>query len=331
MRAGDRRRRRGRDRQRPGDRRPGRGVGRRWPTAKIPRVASNVTQDDWGDPNAYPMDASGTGVTFLMPQALIDAGAKKIGLIRVDLAAASALVGLLERHLQGQGHLPLRRPGPGRHHRLQPVHPRRAERRSRRRGPGARRAGGHPDREGRPAAGHRAAHRIEPRHVLAQERHRARRLRQADGVHLVVPAGDHRPPRLRRAARRPRRLRRGGAPAREPQGQPDALVDRPLRPAQDDPRRQDDRRSPARASSTMLNEAKDVPMLDIFGGEDWTPSTDHPGIYKRAGTNHWATYKWDPDGQGARRARGQLRRDSRRSASTRCSAARSSALPTATC
>ena len=45
----------------------------------------------------------------------------------------------------------------------------------------------------------------------------------------------------------------------------------------------------------MLNEAKDVPMLDIFGGEDWTPSKDHPGLYKRAGTNHWATYKWDPD------------------------------------
>ena len=53
--------------------------------------------------------------------------------------------------------------------------------------------------------------------------------------------------------------------------------------------------------SAMLNEAEDVPMLDIFGGEDWTPSLDHPGIYKRAGTNHWATYKWDasaeaPDG-----------------------------------
>ena len=65
---------------------------RPWPQAKIPRVASNVTQDDWADPNAYPIDASGTGVTFLMPQALIEAGATKIGLIRVDLAAASALI-----------------------------------------------------------------------------------------------------------------------------------------------------------------------------------------------------------------------------------------------
>ena len=45
--------------------------------AGIPRVASNVTQDDWADPNAYPLDASGTGVTFLMPQALIEAGANE--------------------------------------------------------------------------------------------------------------------------------------------------------------------------------------------------------------------------------------------------------------
>jgi len=38
--------------------------------AGIPRVASNVTSDDWGDPNAYPMDASGTGLAFMLPQAL---------------------------------------------------------------------------------------------------------------------------------------------------------------------------------------------------------------------------------------------------------------------
>jgi ABC-type branched-subunit amino acid transport system substrate-binding protein len=64
--------------------------------AKIPRIASNVTNSDWGDPNAYPLDASGTGVTFLLPQALIDADVDKIATIRVDLAAASALIGILE-------------------------------------------------------------------------------------------------------------------------------------------------------------------------------------------------------------------------------------------
>ena len=30
-------------------------------TAKIPRIASNVSNLDWGDPNAYPIDGSGTG------------------------------------------------------------------------------------------------------------------------------------------------------------------------------------------------------------------------------------------------------------------------------
>ena len=64
--------------------------------AGIPRVASNVVSEDWGDQNAYPLDASGTGVTFLLPQALIEEDVTDIGLIRVDLAAASALVGLLE-------------------------------------------------------------------------------------------------------------------------------------------------------------------------------------------------------------------------------------------
>ncbi|MET1041833.1 MAG: ABC transporter substrate-binding protein, partial [Acidimicrobiales bacterium] len=64
--------------------------------AGIPRVASNVVSEDWGDQNAFPLDASGTGVTFLLPQALIEEGVSDIGLIRVDLAAASALIGLLE-------------------------------------------------------------------------------------------------------------------------------------------------------------------------------------------------------------------------------------------
>ena len=48
-------------------------------------------------------------------------------------------------------------------------------------------------------------------------------------------------------------------------------------------------------SPTMLKAAKDVPMLDIFGGENWTPDLDHPGLYKRAGTNHWARLRWDPN------------------------------------
>src|SRR5262245_51526284 len=40
--------------------------------AGIPRVASNVTPEDWADPNTYPLDASGTGSALLMPEALIE-------------------------------------------------------------------------------------------------------------------------------------------------------------------------------------------------------------------------------------------------------------------
>ena len=47
----------------------------------------------------------------------------------------------------------------------------------------------------------------------------------------------------------------------------------------------------------MLQEAQDVPMLDMFGGEDWTPNLDHQGLFKRAGINHWATYRWDAEAE----------------------------------
>ena len=81
--------------------------------AKIPRVASNVVSEDWGDPNAYPLDASGTGVTFLLPQALINEDINNIGTIRVDLAAASALLGLLEQIYEGDATFPYDVPVPG--------------------------------------------------------------------------------------------------------------------------------------------------------------------------------------------------------------------------
>jgi ABC-type branched-subunit amino acid transport system substrate-binding protein len=47
--------------------------------------------------------------------------------------------------------------------------------------------------------------------------------------------------------------------------------------------------------TSMLQQATDVPMLDMFGGEDWTPDLEHPGTFSRAGTNHWGVYRWDPD------------------------------------
>jgi len=64
--------------------------------AGIPRVATNVSPSDWGAANAYPLDASSTGSTVLMPQALLAQDITDIGIIRADLAQASALKGILE-------------------------------------------------------------------------------------------------------------------------------------------------------------------------------------------------------------------------------------------
>ena len=45
----------------------------------------------------------------------------------------------------------------------------------------------------------------------------------------------------------------------------------------------------------LLRDAKDVPLLGAAADEDWTPSADHAGLFKRAGTNTWGIYRWDPD------------------------------------
>jgi ABC-type branched-subunit amino acid transport system substrate-binding protein len=63
--------------------------------AGIPRFAISPGQDDFGDLNSYPFDAGGTGTSLMMPQALIDQGVTKIGVIRVDIPAAAQLAGFI--------------------------------------------------------------------------------------------------------------------------------------------------------------------------------------------------------------------------------------------
>ena len=266
--------------------------------AKIPRVASNVTQDDWGDQNAYPLDASGTGVTFLMPQALIEAGAKAIGLIRVDLAAASALVGLLEDTYKDDGAtFPYDVPVPG--------------------GTtdftqfilGAEEAG--TDGVALALGEQEAVQVVKAGQQLGTD--------QLIGSSLgtfshksVTDLGDFSKQMVFIWSFPPattdlpvyEALRTDLASTGEDALQPENLKASPMRSwiglyalikmIRDAKMTEFTREG----ISTMLNEAKDVPMLDIFGGEDWTPATNHPGLYKRAGTNHWATYSWDPDAKG---------------------------------
>jgi hypothetical protein len=47
----------------------------------------------------------------------------------------------------------------------------------------------------------------------------------------------------------------------------------------------------------MLDEATDVPMLGMFGDEDWTPAFDHEGLITRSGMSTWSSWTWDPEAE----------------------------------
>jgi ABC-type branched-subunit amino acid transport system substrate-binding protein len=260
---------------------------------KIPRVATNVTQDDWADPNAYPMDASGTGVTFLMPQALIEAGSTKIGLIRVDLAAASALKGLLADTYKGKAEFPYDTPVPGGttdyNQFILGAQNKGAD--------GVALALGENEAVQIVKAGQQLSTELLIGSSLGTFSHQniadlGDFSKQMVFIWSFPPATTDLP--VYEA------LRADLAASGEDALQPENLKASPMRSwiglyALLKMMRDANMTTFTRAGiSKMLNEAKNVPMLDIFGGEDWTPSANHPGIYKRAGTNHWAVYEWDP-------------------------------------
>jgi ABC-type branched-subunit amino acid transport system substrate-binding protein len=64
--------------------------------AGIPRFAISPGQDDYPDLNSYPFDAGGTGTSIMMPQALLDQGVTKVAIVRVDVPAATALAGFYQ-------------------------------------------------------------------------------------------------------------------------------------------------------------------------------------------------------------------------------------------
>jgi ABC-type branched-subunit amino acid transport system substrate-binding protein len=262
--------------------------------AKIPRVASNVTQDDWGDPNAYPIDASGTGVTFLMPQALIERGVKKIGLIRVDLAAASALKGLLADAYKGKATFPYDVPVPGGTTDFSQFIL------------GAQDAGTDGVAlalgENEAVQVVRAGQQLDTNQIIGSSLGTFSHKSIADLGNFAkqmvflwsFPPATAEVPVYQV-------LRADLAASGDDALQPDNLKASPMRSwiglyALLEMIRDAKMTTFTRDGiSKMLNKAKNVPMLGIFGGENWTPSLNHPGIYKRAGTNHWAIYDWDPN------------------------------------
>ncbi|MFI5043277.1 MAG: ABC transporter substrate-binding protein [Acidimicrobiales bacterium] len=75
---------------------PGPEVGDAHAAAGIARFATGSGTPDLTDLNSYPIDAGGIGTTMVAPQGLVDQGVKKIASIRVDIPAASALIGIYE-------------------------------------------------------------------------------------------------------------------------------------------------------------------------------------------------------------------------------------------
>lgn len=262
--------------------------------AGIPRVASNVTNEDWGDQNAYPLDASGTGVTFLLPQALIDQDVTEIGMIRVDFAAASALLGLMEDLYEGDATFPYDVPVPaGTTDFTQFIL-------------GAEDAGvggvslalGENEAIQVVRAGEQLGTDLQIGASLGSFPHSTVSelgdfAEQMTFLWSFPPATFDLPAYTA--------LRQDLAASGEDQLQPANLKASPMRSwiglyallwmLRDSGMTEFTREG----ITQMLNQAQDVPMLDIFGGEDWTPDQDHPGVFQRAGTNHWATYRWDPE------------------------------------
>jgi ABC-type branched-subunit amino acid transport system substrate-binding protein len=261
--------------------------------AGIPRVAGNVTPDDWGDPNAYPLDSSGTGVTFLMPEALLARNIKKIGAVRVDLAEAAALPGLLESIYKDDGvKFGYDAPVPGGTTDFSQFIL------------GAQQAGvggvilplGEQEAVQVVKAGQQLGTDVVLANSLGTFSHSniaelGDFAKQMSFVGSFPPATTDLP--VYQA------LRADLAASGEDALQPDHLKTSPMRSwiglyALLSMIRTAKMTDFTRAGMTsMLQSAKDVPMLGMYGDENWTPNTDHAGVFKRAGMNHWAIFGWD--------------------------------------
>lgn len=266
--------------------------------AGIPRVAGNVSPADWGDQNAYPIDASGTGVTFMLPKALLEEGVTEQGVVRVDLASAGALIGVIGSVYADDGvTFPLDVPVPG----------------------------GTTDFTQFILAAQNAGVGGISLALGEQEAVQVVRAGQQLGTDLLIGSalgtfphsviaglGDFAEQMVFAWSFPPatfdlpvyEALRDDLAASGEDALQPENLKASPMRSwiglyaLLKMIRDADVTEFTREGISTMLNEATDVPMLGIFGDEDWTPSLNHPGVFKRAGTNHWAIWRWDPDAPG---------------------------------
>lgn len=264
--------------------------------AGISRIGSNVAPEDWAAPNMYPLDASGTGSVFVLPQALIDNGVEKIGVLRPDLADASALIGLLRGVYEGKAELPadiVVTAGTTDYSQFVL-------------GAAQQGADGVELALGEQEAVQvvRAAEQLDSDltigATLAAFPH-AQIAELGDMAEKMVFLWSYPPG----TAELPvyDAMRADLAASGEEELQPENLSATALRSwiglygllkIIRDAGTTDFSRA---SISALLNNAKDVPMLGIFGDENWTPALDHPGAFKRAGMNTWGVYKWDPEAE----------------------------------
>jgi ABC-type branched-subunit amino acid transport system substrate-binding protein len=263
--------------------------------AGIPRIASNVTSEDWDDQNAFPLDPSGTGGTFMHPAALAEAGATEIGIVRVDLPNAAALAGLLADLYEDDGvTFPYDAAVPaGTTDFTQFIL-------------GAEDAG------------------VSGITLSLGEQEAVQVVRAAEqlGSDLLIGAstgtfshravadmGDFAEQMVIDNAFPPATfdlpvyevLRADLAASGDDQLQPANMRTSPMRSwiglyALLYMIREAGMTEFTREGITaMLQSATDVPMLGIFGDETWTPDEDHPGLFQRYGVDRYAVYRFDPD------------------------------------
>ncbi len=265
--------------------------------AGIPRIASNVTNNDWGDPNAYPLDASGTGVTFLMPQALVDAGVSDIATIRVDLPEASALLGILEDIYAGKATFKADIPVPA----------------------------GTTDFSQFILAAEQADAGGATMALGEQEAIQIVRAAQQLGSDLVLGSsiGSFSHSNIRDLGDFSEQMAFiwSFAPPTADIAVYDAMRADLEASGEESLQTENLKASPVRSwiglyallymireadmteftgegITGLLQSATDIPMLEIYGDETWTPNESHPGIFSRAGIDRWVTYSWDPEADG---------------------------------
>jgi len=265
--------------------------------AGIPRVATNVSPSDWDAANAFALDASSTGSALLMPKALLEEGVEEIGVIRADLAQASALQGILAGMYEDDGaSFPMDAAVPS----------------------------GTTDYTQFILKADEAGVDGVMLAVGEQEAVQVVNAAKQLGSSLMVSAtlgtfpsesvaefGDFAEQMAFLSSFPPatfdlpvyEALRADLAASGEESLQPESLKSSPMRSwiglyalvrmIRDSGMTEFTREG----ITAMLQEAKDVPMLDMFGGENWTPALEHPGSFKRAGMNHWSVFSWDPEAE----------------------------------